>query len=274
LLVFSSSTLSHDLGFVDRNTENLDINVRNADFAIRQSPGILRSNARTGTTGAMVWKVTPLVGRWLADKDCLLWRLQVLHDQAIVVELGCGISGLLGLVLAPLVSKYLLTDQSYVMKLLKENIDANRPQATMRKSRKISESVSSRGLAPQVLTFDWETDSASNIKNAIGKDDPITMLIACDCVYNDYLIKALVNTCVEVCAMTSTERNPTLVLVAQQLRSDEIFAAWIMEMAKSFLVWRMPDRYLSEELKDGSGFVIHVALLKPVEAERKFEDSR
>ena len=274
MLVFSSTTLSHDLGFVDRNTEDLDINVGNTDFAIRQSPGILRSNAGTGTTGAMVWKVTPLVAKWLADKDSLLWRLQVLHDQAIVVELGCGVSGLLGLALAPLVSKYLLTDQSYVMKLLKENIAANRPQTSLRKSRTMSESVSSRGLAPQVLAFDWETDSASNIQNAIGKDDPITILIACDCVYNDYLIKPLVNTFVEVCAMTSTEQNPTLVLVAQQLRSDEIFAAWVMEMIKSFLVWRMPDRYLSEELKDGSGFVIHVALLKPVEAESKFEGSR
>ena len=262
-VVFSQGIPSENLGFVDKTASSIEVTIGSHDFTISQSPGLLYSNADTGTTGAVLWKVTPLVAAWLIDKENFLWKESILTDRATVVELGCGISGLIGLSMAHLVTQYVLTDQSYVMKLLRQNIAVNQAFSSTTGPRKGKPPTNLRPKSNlESLILDWETDSAINVKSALGDDAGVTLLVACDCIYNDFLIEPFIQMSLDICALHSPAESqaPTVVLVAQQLRSDEVFLEWLRIMTTRFKVWRVPDECLPRELKNGSGYVVHLAL--------------
>lgn len=258
-LIFSEGTTSgNNLGFVDSTAPTINVAVGACDFSITQSPGLLHSNAQKGTTGAVLWKVTPYVASWLADKGSFFWRESILTEDATLLELGCGTSGLVGLAMSPFVMRYILTDQAYVMKTLRQNILENRPRPST--ERGASDRRIGSVLRPLVL--DWETDSALNVRNFLEDDGGIALLIACDCVYNNFLIKPFVQMCREICFLRPPTQAPTAVLVAQQLRSDDVFAEWLELFSRFFHVWRVSDKYLPRDLHGGSGYLVHIALIK------------
>ena len=120
-----------------------------------------------------------------------------------------------------------------------------------------------------VIALDWELSSVSSLPDLLGDCDTGTLstvdgVLACDCIYNESLIDPLVQTCIDICRLRSTSlaQNPTVCIIAQQLRSSEIFEAWLSAFTKSFRVWRVQDDLLSADLKQGSGFVIHCGLLR------------
>jgi hypothetical protein len=232
----------------------MDIGKRS--YTIRQSPGLLTSDRDAGTTGAVLWKITPLVAKWLSS-DNFLWDLSWLRSDSAIVELGCGISALIPLCMAPLLPTgvYALTDQAYVMKILHHNILTNQNQ--MRHPPKKS---TQQGLQVRTLTLDWETDAVSNVTRHLGKEHEIDLIVACDCIYNEHLIHPFVSTCASLCALRSTGPQKTGLLVAQQLRSEAVLQMWLEEMLKSFLVFRIPDRLLPDELR--KGYVLHFAILR------------
>ncbi|KAK5073213.1 Ribosomal protein lysine methyltransferase [Lithohypha guttulata] len=123
--LFSHALPSTNLGMVDAKSSMITIEVAGNTYEIRQSPGLLTSSNSEGTTGAALWKISPLIAEWLADRDNALRTTSILHAQATVIELGCGITGLIGLALSRLVATYILTDQKSVLKLLQENIRTN-----------------------------------------------------------------------------------------------------------------------------------------------------
>jgi len=51
-LVFSHPLPSQPLGFIDARAATLDLTVAGHDLLIRQSPGLLTSHRKEGTTGA------------------------------------------------------------------------------------------------------------------------------------------------------------------------------------------------------------------------------
>ncbi|KAL3418276.1 hypothetical protein PVAG01_09992 [Phlyctema vagabunda] len=277
-LLFSQSLPSQNLGFVDAKATVLDLSIAGRDLTIHQSPTILSSNRGGGTTGAVVWKITPLFASWITSGSPtnMLFRHGVLDSTSNVLELGCGISGIIGLALAPQIRSYVLTDQEYVLKLLNQNLQENQqdPASAARKGRK-SASKLKRGSVPAsavtsinnvtARTLDWETDEvASCLVDAASSFDAV---IACDCIYNDALIEPLVQTCVDACNLRSLDaaadqKNPTVCIVAQQLRSDEVFESWLRAFQRSFRVWRVPDAELIDGLRSDSGFVVHVGILR------------
>jgi len=263
-LLFSQDIPSNNLGFIDSKLNSVEVEIHGHEYIVRQSPALLTSNRKEGTTGAVLWKITPLLAAWLATLPALLSDLSILHPAATVVELGCGVSGLIGLVLSQVVKRYVLTDQAYVMKYLKENISAN-----ARESIHPAKATKKGGLKSamkeeilKTLPLDWETDSAENLKSVIAPAGSIDLLLLCDCVYNEYLVEPLVQTCVDICRLGSLESVATTVLVAQQLRSDAIFALFLDTLMKHFDVWRVPDEAISRELRSGSGYAVHLAILK------------
>lgn len=58
----------------------------------------------------VVWKITPLFADWIASPSNVLFKDAVLDSSSTVIELGCGISGIVGLALAPRVGTYLATE--------------------------------------------------------------------------------------------------------------------------------------------------------------------
>jgi hypothetical protein len=117
-------------------------------------------------------------------------------------------------------------------------------------------------------SLDWETDEVSS--SLFGSEDSnksFDAVIACDCIYNDALIVPLVQTCRDVCQLRNMGRDgvgtePTVCIIAQQLRSADVFEAWLRAFHKVFHVWRIPDEGLSSDLVSNSGFVIHIGVLR------------
>ncbi|PGH16745.1 hypothetical protein AJ79_01618 [Helicocarpus griseus UAMH5409] len=196
--LFSQEFPSQNLGFIDSHANSIDLTIHGRDFEIRQSPTILSSARSGGTTGAVLWKITPLIAEWLSSKQNTLWTSSILSQDSTIVELGCGISGLIALSLAPSVGHYIATDQDYVQKLLKENLDANCETPTRPKSRPVQKSRtnerrsrkpptpsasakhspspsrpqspdrSSRNSNITFAALDWELDSPSTLKQVLA----------------------------------------------------------------------------------------------------------
>jgi hypothetical protein len=168
-----------------------------------------------------------------------------------------------------------LTDQEYVLKLLNQNLSENQQDApSSTKSRK-STTKPKRGstLAKQhqkgsnisAKSLDWETDEVTASLTG-SESKSFDAVIACDCIYNDTLINPLVQTCIDVSRLRNMEKiddkGPTVCIVAQQLRSAEVFEGWLKAFFEAFRVWRVPNEELIDGLKSDSGFVIHVGILR------------
>ncbi|KAM3509117.1 hypothetical protein MY11210_006456 [Beauveria gryllotalpidicola] len=290
-LLYSQPLPSSDLGFVDPRARTVEARVGGVDYTIHQSPGVLSSDRRGGTTGAVLWKISPVFADWLAAPTNFLFAASLLNRASIVLELGCGISPLNALALAPRVAAHLLTDQAYVQRIVQLNIDTNITAAaaaavapTPRSaSRRKSKLTSQPQPQPQPLphlaarisfeTLDWETDVPPPRRS-------YDAVLACDCVYNDALIAPLVQTCVEACRRRRQEcerdegtatgtgagedkrLRPSLCIVAQQLRDDGVFRAWLAAFVDEFRVWRVSDDKLPEALRPSAGFVVHIGILR------------
>jgi hypothetical protein len=158
------------------------------------------------------------------------------------------------------------------MKFLNKNLEENQVETkSTTKSRKANSTPKRSTLSqsarsdPKIRTrsLDWETDEvASTLAGCGNYDGSFDAVIACDCIYNDALIDPLVQTCVDVCLLRETISQPTLCIVAQQLRSAEVFEAWLEAFHKRFQVWRVPDSVISKDLRTDSGYVVHVGILR------------
>ena len=258
-LLFSQDLPTNDLGFVASKAITIEVDVDGHTYELEQSPGILTSQRGAGTTGAVLWKVTPLFAEWLASSPRLLQDAGILSKDSVIVELGCGITGLIGIVMAHKVSRYILTDQAYIMKTLNNNIKHNSPPVPRASTRKASLKSTISNLV--TASLDWEIDEPSGLLSHSDDGGGIDLVVACDCVYNEYLIQPLVDTMSAICR-TSRGTHSTTVLIAQQLRSESILESFLEAMILDFEVWRLPDEHLSQSLRFGSGYVLHMARLR------------
>ncbi|SPQ23774.1 37ae79d7-f47b-4e3f-b3a6-05d20da8d1cc [Thermothielavioides terrestris] len=213
-----------NLGFVDAKALSLELTVAGRDLTIHQSPAVLSSNRAGGTTGAVLWKITPLFAAWLASPTSNpLFTHGILSATSLVLELGCGISGLAALLLAPHIARYVLTDQAYVARLVERNVAENwaavvtataagKPAKAARRAAVASASSAedAGGGEGQKIVFtplDWETDAvtAALAGGGSGGAKTFDVVVACDCVYNEALIEPFVATCVDVCRLRTAD---------------------------------------------------------------------
>ncbi|KAG9843825.1 hypothetical protein KCU98_g7549, partial [Aureobasidium melanogenum] len=266
-LLFSQDIPSQNLGIIDSQAPLLELSIASRDLSIKQSPTVLNSARGGGTTGAVVWKVTPRFAEWLISPGNLLARHGIVSPESSVLELGCGIAGIVPLTLAPLVQQYIATDQAYALKLLKENIDQNTASTqTGTKNKKPSKRanvVPSSNI--QIESLDWEIDDVNSFLKSNNAPEGVDLVIACDCIYNYALIKPFVQTCVDICRSRTGER-PTVCVIAQQLRQPDVFEEWLEEFNKHFRTWRVSDEALTDDLKENSGFMIHIGILRQGES--------
>ncbi|KAL4807193.1 hypothetical protein BDV18DRAFT_159411 [Aspergillus unguis] len=206
-LIFSQTIPSSNLGFVDAKTSSVDITIHDHEYTIHQSPTLLSSSRKGGTTGAVLWKITPLFASWISDKSSNpLWAdtesNALLTPSSPIVELGCGISALTALSLSTCLDSslgghYLATDQEYVQRLFRQNLASNPPRAHLSgtgsgrnsgsrgkgkgssKSKGSASTSSTSGTGQEKdhshhahsnITFtslDWETDIPDTLKQQI-----------------------------------------------------------------------------------------------------------
>lgn len=230
---------------------------------------------------AVVWNATPRLAEWLLSVDCVLTRANVLHSQAIVLELGCGSSGLLAILLSGSVGRYVATDQEYVLKILKRNIEGNTrrtanhkrpgPQKAGKQRSRGTDGMHELGNIT-VETLDWELHDATDLSRVLlqsAQADPGTesfdVVLAADCIYNEALVPPFVQACVAACKLRKAlHEQPTVCVVAQQLRSHEVFEVWLKTMLQSFHVFKIRDNALPPDLRYTAGFAVHIAVLRPM----------
>lgn len=232
----------------------------------------------------VVWRVTPSFAEWISSRHNVLFKNDILNSSSTILELGCGVSGIVALTLGSHVGRYIATDQNYVLKLLKQNLannattSSNPDRSKSRRNRNTQKkTIKATCMAEpeniQVIALDWELDSLHTLPDLLKAGDRsfhvsdqhgVDAVIACDCIYNEALIDPLVQTCVNICRLRGgrLESKSTVCIVAQQLRSPEIFEAWLVAFHRGFHVWRVPENYLTESLKQNSGFAFHVGILR------------
>ncbi|KAE8144674.1 hypothetical protein BDV25DRAFT_166272 [Aspergillus avenaceus] len=283
-LLFAQDIPSANLGFVDSRATTVDVTVHGHDYTIHQSPTLLSSSRAGGTTGAVLWKITPIFSSWITSSTNPLYKSNILTPSSTAVELGCGISGLIALTLSPKISHYIATDQEYVHRLLRQNLEANATQTQHQPSKskgKKAGKVKSGAQPSSNITFtslDWELDDPANLKESIegggSEDKGFDLLISCDCIYNEALIAPFVRACRDVSRLRpvygpekgeADEPKPTVCIIAQQQRSPDVFEAWLMETMRYFRVWRISDEVLGKELGLGSGYLVHLLVLRDEE---------
>ncbi|KAM0252258.1 hypothetical protein ACHAP5_001244 [Fusarium lateritium] len=280
-MLYSQPIPSMSLGFVDARASSVDVSVGDRDYTIYQSPTVLSSSRSGGTTGA-----TPSFATWLASPSNPILTTSILTN-ASVLELGCGISPLSALALGPRVDRYVLTDQSYVQRLVQRNLDENVPLAFSsatsasttggRAKKKKNAHGQGQGQGQDTTrsnirftTLDWETDEVTPSLTGSEKARSFDAVVACDCVYNYALVEPFVQACADACHLRlsdtdladNNERRPCICVIGQQLRSDEVFESWLKAFTASFHVWRVSDNALPGELRPSAGFVVHVGILR------------
>lgn len=203
----------------------------------------------------------------------------MLSPSSTVLELGSGVSGIVALAMSKRVARFIATDQEYVFKMLRSNLNENAIRLKSRtnltqhhaKSKRHSSADLTLPSNIEILALDWETSSISQLPNLLGSTLPlaspeIDAVVACDCIYNEALIGPFVQTCVDICSLPKSDplRRPTMCIISQQLRSHAVFEIWLAAFHKKFRVWGVPDHLLDDALSDGSGFVVHVAIPREV----------
>lgn len=254
---------------VDAKAETLHLSVCGRDFEIAQSPGLLQSSRAGGTTGAAVWRTSVSFAEWMGWRENPLFATGVLDSTSTVLELGAGISGLLPCLLSQNIRRVVVTDQNYVLKALRENVNANKPAGNFQRKhgRKAKGQTQTQPDNISILSLDWENDDFDSFMSTNGLGDGIEAVLVCDCVFNYALIDPLVQACVDISKLrqssdSAENTTPTVCVIAQQLRQPEVFEQWLAAFHRHFRVWRVPDQFFTDGLKDGSGFAIHIGLLR------------
>lgn len=228
----------------------------------------------------MLWRISLSFAEWVSSRYNVLFENDILNSSSTVLELGCGVSGIVALALGPYIGRYIATDQDYTLKLLKQNIADNSTESTESNRQKSRRNRNSQKKATkascnanidniQVMALDWELDSLHTLPGLLkagdcnfpaSEQDGVDAVLACDCIYNEALIEPFIRTFIDICRLRGdkAESRSTVCIVAQQLRSPDVFDAWLVAFHNAFHVWRMPDNLLTESLKQGSGFVVHV----------------
>lgn len=253
---------------IDPKAASIDLTINGRDFTLTQSPGLLQSNREGGTTGAAIWATSVQFTQWISSPDNILFEHDILGASSSVLELGSGISGLVGCILAPRVERVVLTDQQYTLKLLKDNVTANLAVNTSKgKGRTKRTNQDHSGANITVEALDWETDAIAPFLAANGLMNGADVVLACDCIYNYALIEPFTQACADICRVRQQsseldELKPTVCVVAQHLRQPDVFEEWAEVFMSKFHTWRIPTEMLGAALGEGSGFAVHVGVLK------------
>ncbi|KAK9382219.1 uncharacterized protein V2V93DRAFT_366754 [Kockiozyma suomiensis] len=100
----------------------------------------------------------------------------------------------------------------------------------------------------EVLELDWERakQDIKYVKDTLSVQD-FDIVIACDTIYNDFLITPFVNTL----SLLASDR--THILVGVQMRAHDVLEAFLKEVFKvgGLQVWYVKAEYLSRNLRDG-----------------------
>lgn len=250
-----------NLGFVDRSKDIIEIALlkSNIDLRIRQSISALSSKTQTSSTGFICWQTALLLADWiLSNKQC---PLRPLIEGKIVLELGTGVSALLASTIGPLCRHYICSDQKHLLKLMKENFGDNvTTQRYTTSTGTEPQAMKSQNKAdfPKIdfIELDWERKEWGISEfNRLSKSQSADVIVACDTIYNLYLVPYFIET------VKLLMHSDSVAIVAMQLRDESVLEDFLYKALEEDLVVELiSDDLLSAELK--RGFIVYCLKLR------------
>lgn len=241
--LYSERQLENKLGYHDRSSNKIEIILPNSQygFEISQSlSGLSDQKSNSSSTGFVCWDASIHVADWLlASRDCP----NKLSKDLTVLELGSGVGGIIASAIQDKVGRYIATDQKHILKLLEENILNNTSKQNY-----------------HVVEFDWENIEygLQNLDDLGVSNEAIDLIVACDTIYNEYLIPHFIN------ALKSTMSHHSVAIVCLQLRDSITFEEFVNTVVDDdeLRAYNIPSDLLNDELT--GGFVVYAFSKKVV----------
>ncbi|KAL1733294.1 putative methyltransferase-domain-containing protein [Schizophyllum commune] len=190
-----------------------------------------RLHTTKGDTGSVLWRASIDFARMVLRQyhhrspDSFLERDSLLNLR--VLELGAG-TGLLPVLLSPLVKHYTATDIAGLTHLISKNVHLNAADHDLRNV--------------VVETLDWEqlrSTSVSRRRKAFPDDAP-DLILAVDCIYHPSLVGPLVSTINHF-----ARPDKTTVVVVSELRAEDVLRgfleAWLGSNGARWEIWHAGD---------------------------------
>ncbi|RKP11026.1 putative methyltransferase-domain-containing protein [Thamnocephalis sphaerospora] len=265
-------------------------------LSFHQNRGLLGAR---GTTGSVVWDSSICLARFLAQHAAHALPLQ--GRRCIELGSGCGVGGV---ACAQLGAHVCLTDQETLLPLIRKNVQENGlplhdsvsewqvthlesstptvhtkarrrrgdlarnppPRQGPAKAAAVMGSVCVTELMwgePLAHYLPVSNDDAADHDDAATKNLRWDYIIASDCAYNEHIVPAFVNTLATLAGET------TLVVLAQELRSDLVHACLLEHLLQTFNVWRVLQDADASDGQEADGarrscVVLYLAVLRVV----------
>lgn len=234
--LYSERQLQNKLGYHDRSSNKIMIDLPNSNcgFEITQSLSRLSDQkSNSSSTGFVCWDASIHIADWfLTSLECPI----KLSNELTVLELGSGVGGIVACAIQDKVGKYIATDQKHILKLLQENIHNNTTKQNY-----------------NIVEFDWENvELGLHNLNELGvTNESIDLVVACDTIYNEYLIPYFIS------ALKCTMSHHSVALVCLQMRDSITFEEFVNTVVedKELHVYNIPTSLLNNELS--KGFVVY-----------------
>lgn len=240
--LYSENSPLNNLGFINKGSDKVTISIpeSNIDLNVRQSISQLSSKQTTSTTGYICWNTSIHVVDWLLSPLCPF----KLFKSHVVLELGSGVGGICASTLLKLVGHFIATDQKHILKLLKENITNN---VLNYKSSTLPSTSQNLNVTIDVIEFDWEELHVGCFNLDSLKVQLVDVILACDTIYNEYLIGPFINT------LKKLLHANAYALVAIQLRDAVTIERFVTELVQSegLSAYVVPPNLLTRRLKLG-----------------------
>lgn len=211
-------------------------------FRLAQNP----ASMHLGTT---VWDASIVVAKMLEKGSVKEFTRARLKGRR-ALELGAGV-GLAGLAAAALGATVTLTDVPDVLPLLAANADRNLSRSALAVA---GVPWAGDAGAVAVAALDWDDEATWHPG---GNTEPYDIVLAADCVYSETAVPSF------VAALLAHTHRRTSILVANELRSHSVAAAFEAGIEPHFTVKRVPRAKQDPTYSHSS---IHLMLLKRKDA--------
>lgn len=219
---------------------SLTVDVLGVPFTLTQDP-------QSGDLGTTVWDASIVCAKFFekGERRGDFARGRMTGVRAL--ELGAGAGGLAGLALAALGAHVTLTDVQSVLPLLRANAERTLSPAALAVAGPPWAAGAGRVA---VAELDW---SNRDTYHPGGDERPYDVVVAADCIYSETAVGSFVD------ALLAHTGRKTTILVANELRSHSVAAAFDAAVAPHFTVKRVPRARMHAQYQHPS---IHLLLLK------------